>query len=213
MPRLPEPGKDAGQWGNILNEYLGASLAIDGTLKTDTVGAPQLKANSVTNTAITNGTIQENKLHADVQTKLNAVGNGAVTSVATKTGAVTLDKADVGLGAVNNTSDADKPISTAVQTALTSGLAGKVNTTSVGAANGVATLDGTTKLPESQVPDRLSDSQLSATYVSYAPAPTGVKAGGSDYPGHPASRRLASAAARETRNISSPTRFIACGGM
>lgn len=41
-----------------------------------------------------------------------------VTSVAGKTGAVTLDKGDVGLGAANNTADADKPISTATATAL-----------------------------------------------------------------------------------------------
>ncbi len=41
-----------------------------------------------------------------------------VTSVAGKTGAVTLAKADVGLGNVDNTSDADKPISTATATAL-----------------------------------------------------------------------------------------------
>jgi len=41
-----------------------------------------------------------------------------VTSVAGKTGAVTLVKGDVGLGNVDNTSDASKPISTAVQTAL-----------------------------------------------------------------------------------------------
>lgn len=42
----------------------------------------------------------------------------AVSSVAGKTGAVTLVKGDVGLGAVDNTSDAGKPISTATQTAL-----------------------------------------------------------------------------------------------
>ena len=41
-----------------------------------------------------------------------------VTSVASKTGAVTLAKGDVGLGNVDNTSDANKPISTATQTAL-----------------------------------------------------------------------------------------------
>ena len=43
-----------------------------------------------------------------------------VTSVAGKTGAVTLVKADVGLGNVDNTSDANKPISTLQQTALNS---------------------------------------------------------------------------------------------
>ena len=44
---------------------------------------------------------------------------GAVESVNGKTGAVTLTKADVGLGNVDNTSDANKPISTATQNALT----------------------------------------------------------------------------------------------
>ena len=41
-----------------------------------------------------------------------------VSSVNTRTGAVTLSAADVGLSNVNNTSDANKPISTATQTAL-----------------------------------------------------------------------------------------------
>jgi len=41
-----------------------------------------------------------------------------VVSVNTKVGAVVLDKSDVGLGNVENTSDANKPISNATQTAL-----------------------------------------------------------------------------------------------
>jgi hypothetical protein len=56
------------------------------------------------------------------KTKLDGIEAGAqvntVTSVATKTGAVTLDKNDVGLGNVDNTSDVNKPISSATQTAL-----------------------------------------------------------------------------------------------
>lgn len=48
-----------------------------------------------------------------------------VSSVAGKTGAVSLAKADVGLGNVDNTSDSSKPISTATQTALN----GKANST------------------------------------------------------------------------------------
>jgi hypothetical protein len=43
---------------------------------------------------------------------------GDVTSVAGRTGAVTLTKSDVGLGNVDNTSDANKPLSTATTTAL-----------------------------------------------------------------------------------------------
>jgi hypothetical protein len=54
--------------------------------------------------------------------KLNGIATGAqvnaVTSVASKTGAVSLVKGDVGLGNADNTSDADKPVSTATQTAL-----------------------------------------------------------------------------------------------
>jgi hypothetical protein len=44
--------------------------------------------------------------------------NALVTSVNTQTGAVNLTKADVGLSAVDNTADLDKPVSTATQTAL-----------------------------------------------------------------------------------------------
>lgn len=51
-----------------------------------------------------------------------------VTSVASKTGAVTLVKADVGLANVDNTSDTNKPVSSAQQTALDS----KVNVTNGG---------------------------------------------------------------------------------
>lgn len=65
MARLPQPGSDDGQWGEILNEYLSESLSSDGSIKP-----------------------------------------GAVS------------KADVGLGNVDNTSDANKPVSTATQTAL-----------------------------------------------------------------------------------------------
>lgn len=46
------------------------------------------------------------------------ITSGAVDSVAGKTGVVTLVKADVGLGNVDNTSDINKPVSTDQQTAL-----------------------------------------------------------------------------------------------
>ena len=58
----------------------------------------------------------------------NIAAEGGVTSVNGKTGAVTLTKADVGLGNVDNTSDANKPISTATQTALDK----KANTSDLG---------------------------------------------------------------------------------
>lgn len=45
-------------------------------------------------------------------------GGGAVDSVNGQTGAVVITKSSIGLGNVDNTSDADKPVSTAQQTAL-----------------------------------------------------------------------------------------------
>lgn len=73
--------------------------------------------------AHTNATTTEaGFMSATDKTKLNSVETGAqvntVTSVATKTGAVTLVKGDVGLGNVDNSSDVNKPVSTAQQTAL-----------------------------------------------------------------------------------------------
>jgi len=61
-------------------------------------------------------------LSADTPTVLTAwkeiMAAGQVTSVNGKTGTVSLTKADVGLGSVDNTTDANKPVSTATQTAL-----------------------------------------------------------------------------------------------
>ena len=50
--------------------------------------------------------------------KLDNTVSCSVTSVADKTGAVTLSKSDVGLNNVDNTSDLNKPISNDTQTAL-----------------------------------------------------------------------------------------------
>ena len=33
MSRLPTPGGDTGNWGTVLNDFLGVSLSSDGTLK------------------------------------------------------------------------------------------------------------------------------------------------------------------------------------
>ena len=97
---------------------------------------------------------------------------------------VTVTKGDVGLGNVDNTSDADKPVSTATQSAL-DGKADKVSsaangnfagldsngnltdsghkhsdyiqTSTKGVANGVAELDGNGKVPSSQLPSYVDD--------------------------------------------------------
>ncbi len=91
MARLPTPGGDNGNWGDILNEYLSQALKTDGTIKdnvvtsdtiapnaittakiaTDAVGATQIADGSITNALLADGTIAETKLANSVQTKLN----------------------------------------------------------------------------------------------------------------------------------------------
>ena len=94
--------------------------------------------------------------HPQYTTVAEASAAAPIQSVAGKTGVVTLSKSDVGLGNVDNTSDVNKPISTAVQTALNN----KLDSSQKGAANGIATLDATIKIPVAQIP-QLSHSSLS----------------------------------------------------
>ena len=68
--------------------------------------------------------------HPQYTTTAEAAAAAPVQSVAGKTGTITLVKADVGLGNVDNTTDANKPISTATQTALN----GKVPLNGTGAS-------------------------------------------------------------------------------
>ena len=118
MARLPIPGGDAGGWGQILNDYLAQIHKADGTLKDDIVTSSAIAPNAITATAIQDGSISESKLDPGSQAKLNSGGTAGVVSVNTRSGAVTLTSADVGLANVNNTSDANKPVSIATQSAL-----------------------------------------------------------------------------------------------
>lgn len=157
MPRLPEVGGDSGTWGEVLNDYLSQSHDVDGTLKTDSVGAAQLKPLSVTNAALANDSIQEAKLDAGVRAKLNAAPAGIAD------GSVTEEKlAD---GAVSSVKLGDGSVSTdKIQTGAVS--ADKI--ASLGQANGVASLDGNSHVPDSQLPTRLSDASLAAAYATAA---------------------------------------------
>jgi hypothetical protein len=63
-----------------------------------------------------------------------------VQSVAGKTGSVALAKGDVGLSSVDNTADADKPVSTATQTALNAKQATLVSGTNIKTINDLSIL-------------------------------------------------------------------------
>jgi hypothetical protein len=75
----------------------------------------------------------------------------SVNSVNGYTGVVVLTKTDVGLGNVDNTSDAAKPVSSATTTALNL----KEDKANKGAVNGYASLDASGKVPVAQVPANL----------------------------------------------------------
>lgn len=77
-------------------------------------------------------------------------GGGAVTSVNGQTGAIVLDKTWVSLGNVDNTSDLNKPISTATQTALNAKAAAASPVLS-GTITGTYTIGGTVTFPSQVV--------------------------------------------------------------
>lgn len=79
----------------------------------------------------------ELRVSAENLTTLRAEGSAAapVQSVAGQIGVVTLVKGDVGLGNVDNTSDAAKPVSTATQTALNEKQATLVSGTNIKTVN------------------------------------------------------------------------------
>ena len=140
MARLPQPGSDQGTWGDVLNDYLGQSHTTDGSLKADSVGAPQLKSNAVTATAIADSTITTAKLDSTVQANLT--------------------KANTALQVADVTGKLDT--STAASTYIPQ--------IAKGATSGVASLDSSGLLPEAQVPARLAAAGLSATFVSFIAA-------------------------------------------
>lgn len=91
-----------------------------------------------------------------------AAAAAPVQSVAGRVGAVILDKSDVGLSNVDNTSDLNKPISTATQTALDA----KIDESREGQPNGIATLDGAGKVPSTQLPSYVDDVIEVANFAS-----------------------------------------------
>lgn len=100
MGRLPQPGGDKSIWGDILNDYLLVSHANDGKLRNNIVSPANLEV-SLQNSI--------DKADSSVQ---------RINGVTPINGDSIINKADVGLSDVDNTSDINKPISTLAQAAL-----------------------------------------------------------------------------------------------
>lgn len=149
MSRLPTPGQDEGQWGDILNDFLAQVHNTDGSIKDNTIGIAALNVGTpstnqvlaYSGTGLSWVTPSSTPVpDADATTKgvVQLAGDlGGTAAAPTVPGlAAKADDADltahvgdtanphgvtksqVGLANVDNTSDANKPISTATQTAL-----------------------------------------------------------------------------------------------
>ena len=108
MTRLPQPGADAGKWGDILNDYLMQSHKPNG----------MLKDNIITSDAISAEAIGEVQLKPEVQTKLLPAGGTINQYLRGDKTFQLLTKTSVGLPNVDNTADVDKPVSQSAQAAL-----------------------------------------------------------------------------------------------
>lgn len=89
--RLPVPGGDPDNWGEILNDFLSQAHSASGLLADDTVGTAQLQDGAILNAQISSlAAIAKTKLANDVQASLIAADNalpsaqkGAANGVAT----------------------------------------------------------------------------------------------------------------------------------
>jgi len=128
MARLPQPGGDSGNWGDILNDFLNQAHRPDGQLKQQSITNEMLGLHSVEVTTLGPTAGADGQVlvrDSNAQTGLawrtpDAIPDVEypVTSVAGKTGDITLSRADVGLANVDNTADVNKPVSAATQAAL-----------------------------------------------------------------------------------------------
>jgi hypothetical protein len=112
MARLPEVGGDAGNWGQILNDYLSQSHSDDGTIVPGAVGAPQLKLNSITRDAIADGEVTGSKI-ADQAIGTEHISDGAIDEVHLNTALRDKIDADLEDGAVTTSKLANGSVTAA----------------------------------------------------------------------------------------------------
>lgn len=80
MARLPVPGQDAGDWGNLLNEYLEVTHDTGGALKSNVVADAQVSASAaISADKLADGTTNKLMTAAE-RTKLTGIATGATAN-------------------------------------------------------------------------------------------------------------------------------------
>lgn len=200
VSRLPTPGSDSGQWGQILNDYLSVSHGADGALLSSAVltavpagGIIKSQLSSSVQASLDNadaavaGTVVDAtssvkgklKLAGDLvgTADLPTIATGAVSTAKLADGAITDVKIATGAAiaksklAALNISDSDV---SAISPSKITGTA--VVTSQLGVVSGVATLDGTGKVTASQLPSLVSPliitgSQAGALVATFGQVP------------------------------------------
>jgi hypothetical protein len=105
--RLPTVGGDDGNWGQILNDFLSTAHNTDGSLKTDSVGAAQLKPSAVASANIADGAITNAKLDSATQARITGAeqtaNKGAASGYAPLDGSSKVPIANLPTGTSNTT--------------------------------------------------------------------------------------------------------------
>lgn len=158
MSRLPTSGADAGQWGDILNDFLVQAHKPDGTLKDDSVGTAQLvddaigtaqlADNSITSAQLAGSSVQTAAM-ADSAVATTKFADSSVTSAKLAPGVV-LGSGPVADGAVTTTKLADDAVTNAkLDTAIRASLSAADTASQTGHVHAIAditnlqtTLDG-----------------------------------------------------------------------
>ena len=135
MARLPQPGGDEGDWGDILNEYLSQSHKPDGTIKDNAVGAAQLQDDAVAATHLTDGSVVAAKLDDTVKASLDKADTALQATDATTaaTGDTIAKRTSTGAIKIANATADDEAVSLAQLKGLSLTI-GTVSTAPTGSA-------------------------------------------------------------------------------
>ncbi|RYX78960.1 SGNH/GDSL hydrolase family protein [bacterium] len=136
MARLPQPGGDNGNWGDILNDYLAQSHKTDGTLKDDSVTSNTIADNAVTASSLAPNSVTNAALASD-SVDATTIADGSITKpLFSSSVQASLDKADTALQSSDISQKADN--NSVVHIAGTETITGAKNFTGATTVNGVS---------------------------------------------------------------------------